>query len=141
MNSCSFFGIKIIKIANDPVAIRQTTTTNGDLMVSFWGQEKGYNAYVNHLFKAFGDTAKKIVNMGLCENIRVNVVAQAEKYDKEGKYSFKITSIDYADPKPKSQAGNVTGKQTGKLSDPKFLDVSSHLDIFSQLLPEDLNLI
>lgn len=131
MNSCNFFGIRIVK-GSSPVAVRQSKTQNDDLMVSFWGQEKSFNSYVSHMFKAFGDVAQKIVNMGLDEHIRVNIIASAEKYE-DGKYSFKIISIDYADPKPKKE-------QKEKNRCDEKVDLSCK-DPFSQLLPEDFNLI
>ncbi len=131
MNSCNFFGIRIVK-GSSPVAVRQSKTQNDDLMVSFWGQEKSFNSYVSHMFKAFGDVAQKVVNMGLDEHIRVNIIASAEKYE-DGKYSFKIISIDYADPKPKKE-------QKEKNRCDEKVDLSCK-DPFSQLLPEDFNLI
>ena len=131
MNSCNFFGIRIVK-GNSPVAIRQSKTQNDDLMVSFWGQEKSFNSYVSHMFKAFGDVAQKIVKMGLDEHMRVNITASAEKYE-EGKYSFKIIMIDYADPKPQKEHTEKSGSN-------EKVDLSCK-DPFSQLLPEDFKLI
>lgn len=137
MNSCSFFSIKIRKSANGP-AIKQTPLQGGGFMVSFYGIEKCANGFSTHFFRAFDDVARKIINMKLEADMRVNIVSELQKFGDEGeKYSFKIRVIDYADRKEQTP---VEQRPAESKPDRDKIDLKKK-DIFSQLLPEDYQLI
>lgn len=137
MNSCSFFSIKIRKSANGS-AIKQTPLQGGGFMVSFYGIEKCPNGFSTYLFRAFDDVARKIINMKLDADMRVNIVSELQKFSDGGeeKYSFKIRMIDYADRKEQTPAKQPTEQKP----DRDKIDLRKK-DVFSQLLPEDYQLI